>query len=354
MTCACRTKSLGIFVQSLTELRVADTAISRPVQLCRLAASPVTFRPTPAHYQTRLFSSTSAIYTSAQEGRENIDNSSTSKAEKELSHASLYTAGDTIDKESSPPASFASSLDFEAAKQNGAILDLSDESLDTLVATLDRTSITRRVPPKVPTEFKHSNINYHAQSELRPWSKPPVMSSQLKRRKIIKETAKPQLDAEDTYAPRRENWQIQKQALKEKFPEGWQPRKRLSPDALEGIRALHTQFPEQYTTQVLAKHFEVSPEAMRRIIRTKWTPSPEEETDRQERWFNRGKNIWSHMAALGKKPPRRWRREGVVREPHWNQKKGPRTEYPYMPRRERVEERAPVESAQRKLSGSLL
>ncbi|KAI1745430.1 hypothetical protein F4680DRAFT_402159 [Xylaria scruposa] len=350
MICACRTKSLRIFVQSLTELRVADPAISRPVQFCRLAASPVTFRPTPAHYQTRLFSSASAIYTSAQEQRGNIDNSSTSKAEEELSDAALNTAADTIDNKSPTSASFASSNDFDAAKQNGAILDLSDESLDTLVADLDRTSIIRRVP----SQYRTSNVNLDAQSEFWSRPKPPVMSSQLKRRKIIKGTAKPQFGTEDTYVARREDWQIQKQALKEKFPEGWRPRKRLSPDALDGIRALHTQFPEQYTTDVLAKHFEVSPEAIRRILRSKWTPSPEEETNRQERWFNRGKNIWGQMAALGKKPPRRWRREGVVREPHWNERKGPRTEYPYMPRRERVEERAPVESAQRKLSGNLL
>ncbi|MCV5164004.1 hypothetical protein OFB65_27020, partial [Escherichia coli] len=48
--------------------------------------------------------------------------------------------------------------------------------------------------------------------------------------------------------PRRESRKHQKNALKEKFPEGWKPLKKLSPDALEGIRALHKQFPEEYTT----------------------------------------------------------------------------------------------------------
>ncbi|KAI1753699.1 hypothetical protein F4782DRAFT_495381 [Xylaria castorea] len=340
MICACRTKSLSLFVKSLTELRFADPAISRPVQLYRLAASPVTFRPAPAHHHTRLFSSASATYAPLQEGQEYIDNSSTSNAEEELSHASLNTAGDTINNESPTPASFASSNDFDAAKRNGAILDLSDESLNTLVASLNRTSITGRVPAK----YEHNNVNSDA----------PIFSSKLKRRKIIKENAKPQSSAENTYVPQREEWQIQKKALREKFPEGWRPRKRLSPDALDGIRALHKKLPEQYTTEVLAKHFEVSVEAIRRILKSKWTPSPEEETNRTARWFNRGKNIWGHMAALGTKPPRRWRDEGVVREPHWNEKKGPRTEYPYMPRRERVEEKAPVESAQRKLSSQLL
>jgi hypothetical protein len=116
---------------------------------------------------------------------------------------------------------------------------------------------------------------------------------------------------------------MQKEALKKKFPEGWSPRKKLSPDALIGIRMLHQQFPEEYTTEVLAKKFEVSPEAIRRILKSKWTPDPEEELERQERWFNRGKKVWTHWAALGKKPPRKWRAEGIVRDPIWNRPRGP-------------------------------
>jgi hypothetical protein len=121
----------------------------------------------------------------------------------------------------------------------------------------------------------------------------------------------------------KEHWMIQKKALKEKFPEGWNPRKKLSPDAMTGIRALHAQFPEEYTTEVLANKFEVSPEAIRRILKSKWTPSPEEEEERQQRWFNRGKRVWAHWAELGKKPPKKWRAEGIVRDPKWNRPRGP-------------------------------
>ncbi|SPQ27276.1 5b5d540c-439b-4d71-866b-8314cb4ede48 [Thermothielavioides terrestris] len=116
---------------------------------------------------------------------------------------------------------------------------------------------------------------------------------------------------------------IQKEALKKKFPEGWNPRKKLSPDALVGIRMLHKQFPEEYTTEVLAQKFEVSPEAIRRILKSKWNPDPDEEMDRQRRWFNRGKRVWTHWAALGKKPPRKWRAVGIVRDPSWNIPRGP-------------------------------
>lgn len=106
----------------------------------------------------------------------------------------------------------------------------------------------------------------------------------------------------------REAWQIQKDALKTKFcAEGWAPRKRLSPDALEGIRALHAQFPNKYTTPVLADQFEVSAEAIRRILKSKWRPNDEETVSRRTRWDKRGERIWSRMVALGVKPPKRWR-----------------------------------------------
>ncbi|KAI0422284.1 hypothetical protein F5X98DRAFT_325510 [Xylaria grammica] len=345
MHCACRTKSLKIFVQSITELRVADPTILRSVQLNRLG-SPIAFRRASPHYPTRLFSSSTAIYYPTQKWSDNADDEVlASKYGEGQSHAAARTATDT--KEQPPLIPSASSNDLTAAKLNGVILDYSPESIDTLAASLDRTALAGQED----TLEERSNIDLDTQYGSRPRPKPPITSSQLKRRKIIKED-KPQRSAKGGRAMRGEEWQIQKKALKEKFPEGWRPRKRLSPDALEGIRALHSQFPEQYPTEVLARNFEVSAEAVRRILRGKWTPTPDEETSRQERWFNRGKNIWSQMAELGTKPPRRWRREGIVREPHWNKKKGPRTEYPYMPRRD--EDQPPAESAQRKLSGNLL
>ncbi|KAL6717474.1 Required for respiratory growth protein 9 mitochondrial [Lecanora helva] len=110
----------------------------------------------------------------------------------------------------------------------------------------------------------------------------------------------------------REPWQVQKAALLEKFGgSSWSPRKRLSPDSLEGIRALHAQYPDKFTTPVLADQFKVSPDAIRRILRSKWRPSEEEEEKRRERWNRRGINIWSQMNELGIKPPRKWRDQGV-------------------------------------------
>lgn len=114
---------------------------------------------------------------------------------------------------------------------------------------------------------------------------------------------------------KRQSWQIQKHALKEKFgSSGWTPRRRLSPDALDGIRALHAQLPEKYTTPELAKQFEVSPENIRRILKSKWKPNDEEDTSRRRRWEKRGESIWSLKAELGVKPPKKWRRKGIGKD----------------------------------------
>ncbi|KFY44110.1 hypothetical protein V494_01635 [Pseudogymnoascus sp. VKM F-4513 (FW-928)] len=134
-----------------------------------------------------------------------------------------------------------------------------------------------------------------------------------------KKTAKKEED--DWTPPPRLPWQSQKAALKEKFQEGWAPRKRLSPDALAGIRAINTQFPEQYTVPVLAAKFEVSPEAIRRILKSNWRPDEEEEEDRKRRWYKRGQQVWTRYAELGLKPPRKWRDEGIgKREKGWKSK----------------------------------
>ncbi|KAF2766584.1 hypothetical protein EJ03DRAFT_329962 [Teratosphaeria nubilosa] len=115
--------------------------------------------------------------------------------------------------------------------------------------------------------------------------------------------------------PKREPWQVQKAALEHKFGEqGWQPRKRLSPDTLEGIRALHASNPTAYPTATLAEHFKVAPEAIRRILKSKWKPSEEEAEDRRVRWERRGVKKWADMAELGVRPPAKWRAMGAGSE----------------------------------------
>ncbi|KAF2741017.1 hypothetical protein EJ04DRAFT_423631 [Polyplosphaeria fusca] len=109
-----------------------------------------------------------------------------------------------------------------------------------------------------------------------------------------------------------ERWQIDKAAVKEKLGgEAWNPRKKLSPDTMEGIRHLHQTAPHRFTTSILAQYFKVSPEAIRRILKSKWRPSDEEQEERIRRWDQRGERIWSNLVELGVKPPKRWREMGV-------------------------------------------
>jgi hypothetical protein len=119
-------------------------------------------------------------------------------------------------------------------------------------------------------------------------------------------------EPEEAPRPKQEPWGVQKSALERKFGEtGWQPRKRLSPDTLEGIRALHVSNPTVYNIDMLREHFQISPEAIRRVLKSKWKPSAEEIEKRMKRWENRGLKKWSEMAAQGQKPPKKWREMGV-------------------------------------------
>jgi hypothetical protein len=107
-------------------------------------------------------------------------------------------------------------------------------------------------------------------------------------------------------------WQKHKERIKEKIGgAAWNPRKRLSPDTLEGIRHLHQTQPGKFTTPLLAQHFKVSPEAIRRILKSNWKPSDAGADERLRRWEKRGETIWSNLVELGIKPPKKWREMGV-------------------------------------------
>ncbi|KAK4981250.1 hypothetical protein LTR28_000006 [Elasticomyces elasticus] len=111
---------------------------------------------------------------------------------------------------------------------------------------------------------------------------------------------------------KREPWQTQKIALAAKFgEEGYAPRKLLSPDTRDGICILHASDPSKFTTPILSEHFKVSPEAIRRILKSKWQPSEEEAEDKRPRWERRGERKWTEMVELGMRPPKKWREMGV-------------------------------------------
>ncbi|KAM0787850.1 hypothetical protein ACM66B_003903 [Microbotryomycetes sp. NB124-2] len=78
-------------------------------------------------------------------------------------------------------------------------------------------------------------------------------------------------------------WLKHRQAMKQKFLEGWRPPKRLSREAMSLIRTLNKSQPQVYTTAVLSKQFKVSAEAVRRILKSKFELSEEEQAKREEK-----------------------------------------------------------------------
>lgn len=194
-----------------------------------------------------------------------------------------------------------------------AILEINPENLDALAQEAESSSpglntpiapsISEKKEPsfRISRTTKDERPRWHAKEQEHLSDLPPSPKDDVLTRKPLSNRE-------------REPWQVRKAALKEKLGDApWQPRKRLSPDALEGIRAIHSQFPDQYTTPVLAEKFKVSPEAIRRILKGKWTPNEEEEEERKRRWFKRGQSVWKRYNELGMHPPKKWRQLGIGR-----------------------------------------
>ncbi|KAG2068022.1 hypothetical protein BDR04DRAFT_1136146 [Suillus decipiens] len=80
-----------------------------------------------------------------------------------------------------------------------------------------------------------------------------------------------------------EEWKRHRLAIKEAFPQGWSPPRKLSREAMDGLRAMHMYDKRTFSTPVLAEKFKISPEAVRRILRSKWEPSREQRARFAER-----------------------------------------------------------------------
>lgn len=297
MNCHCRTVSLGIFVRNIVGLQLPTVLPSRSSRQCaKQVACLSTTRQLEPSFILSVKARTRRFHTP------NVAGGSRDAAAAAILERTTGNGGvnDHVRADGAAPDPRQESIGSSAVEQDLVGRRRKDtRSRDGRSEKETQTGSAEAARKPIPTAKRTSRKNQTDSSH-----------TYLERRLRAGSSADP--------PPKKEPWTLQKAALEEKFPEGWLPRKRLSPDALIGIRALHEQFPEEYTTEELAKRFEVSPEAIRRILKSKWTPSPEEELDRQERWFSRGKQVWTRWAELGKKPPRRWRAEGIVRKPYWN------------------------------------
>lgn len=96
-------------------------------------------------------------------------------------------------------------------------------------------------------------------------------------------------------------WKRQIYALREKFgAEKWQPRKKLSREAMDGIRTLKEHSPELNAGD-FAKMFQVPPESIRRILKSRWSPNESEVEKISQRWVRRGERVKSDIKAEARK-----------------------------------------------------
>ncbi|KAH9031628.1 hypothetical protein EDB85DRAFT_1958610 [Lactarius pseudohatsudake] len=135
----------------------------------------------------------------------------------------------------------------------------------------------------------------------------------------------------DNYTPESDptplRWAKHRASLKAKFPEGWAPPHKLSRAAMDGLRALHAHDPDTFPTPVLAEKFRISPEAVRRILKSKWEPT-KEQRDRfleRERRFrqDRARSGSSSTAERGVGPEEtKWKKKAARRGYRQDQRPG--------------------------------
>lgn len=88
--------------------------------------------------------------------------------------------------------------------------------------------------------------------------------------------------------PTPHEFKAHREVMRKAFPGGWSPPRKLSREAMEGVRQLYRLDPEKFSTPMLAEKFRISPEAVRRILKSKWEPPREKrlklaEREREER-----------------------------------------------------------------------
>ncbi|KAK2752146.1 Required for respiratory growth protein 9 mitochondrial [Onygenales sp. PD_40] len=172
--------------------------------------------------------------------------------------------------------------------------------------SLTASSETPELEPDV------SAISQLPESKTKGDIRPQDSASRKMRARDTKRSAKPPQESAlpfrkvETNKPGKlDGWMIQKRVLKEKYKDGWNPKKRVPPETLDIIRHLHQQDPLKYSNAVLAEEYKVSPEAIRRILKSKWQPSEKEAVERKERWEKRNQKIWNQMAEIGLRPQRK-------------------------------------------------
>lgn len=164
-----------------------------------------------------------------------------------------------------------------------------------LVSTLDAKAIQvlKRRPelgPKLISTLGIDNI----QQEIQQDGQDTESFQEYLQKKNYKSTRVPLGWRKDQSLP---PWKRQLYGLREKFDgESWNPKKKLSREAMEGIRLLKQHMPHMNSGDI-AKMFKIPTESVRRILKTKWQPSEQEMDKMAERWVRRGERVKQELKA---------------------------------------------------------
>lgn len=99
-----------------------------------------------------------------------------------------------------------------------------------------------------------------------------IFKNKIKDREMMEEKQKPE-------------WQKRNDSIAKRYGQ-WNPTRKLSRQQISDLKSLKEQVPHLKTID-LANHFKVSPEAVRRILKSKWVPNDEEEIIMKRRGENR-------------------------------------------------------------------
>ena len=154
----------------------------------------------------------------------------------------------------------------------------------TLIRTIHRP-FRHSIQPLISSRSVH-NSGKDTSLPQRDWgvvgrvSRAPTLTSEEPSGEEEEEDTKNARYQTDNYTPKSGptpvRWAKHRASMKAKFPDGWAPPHKLSRAAMDGLRALHAHDPDTFPTPVLAEKFRISPEAVRRILRSKWEPSKEQ------------------------------------------------------------------------------
>ena len=88
----------------------------------------------------------------------------------------------------------------------------------------------------------------------------------------------------------------------------WRPRKRLTRYEIDHLKILHRELPQENTIEKLAIKFSISQQAVRRILKSKFEPTPEiqerqdrkalaQKEERQNKWRMRTEEMEDKLAV---------------------------------------------------------